>query len=106
MNRYLEVSGGGERTVALEVDVVVSVTNKDEFGALGLSSPQPQADVDFTSTLSDPDGVVSTAWTCSARRAENSPWTAVSGVTSSVYEVQSVRYGDGLSELGRTCPAP
>ena len=45
------------------LDVVVSVTNKDEFGTLGLSSPQPQADVDFTSTLSDPDGVVSTAWT-------------------------------------------
>ncbi len=64
-------------------DVAVSVTNKEEFGSLGFSSPQPQADADYTATLSDPDGVVSTTWTWERSTSRNGPWTSVSGASDS-----------------------
>ena len=64
-------NGGGSFGVAhnavantTTLDVVASVTNKEEFGALGLSSPQPQADADFTSTPSaTPTAWCRMAWT-------------------------------------------
>ena len=56
----LSVSAGGHTT---PLDIAVRVTNRDEGGTLGFSSPQPQADADYTATLSDPDGVLSTTWT-------------------------------------------
>ena len=82
----LSVSAGGHTTT---FDVAVSVTNKDEGSALGLSSPQPQADADYTATLSDLDGLSSTDWTWERSMSRSGPWTAVSGavdgVTTSVY---------------------
>ena len=90
----LGVSAGGDTTT---LDVAVSVTNKEEGGALGLSSPQPQADADYTATLSDPDGVVSTGWTWERSASRSGPWTAVSGATSSV--TTSV-YRPGAGDVG------
>ena len=90
----LGVSAGGHTTT---FDVAVSVTNKEEGGALGLSSPQPQADADYTATLSDPDGVVSTDWTWERSASRSGPWTAVSGATSSV--TTSV-YRPGAGDVG------
>ena len=82
----LGVSAGGHTTT---FDVAVSVTNKDEGGALGFSSPQPQANADYTATLSDPDGVQSTTWTWERSRNRGGPWMAVSGAidgpTTSAY---------------------
>ena len=82
----LGVSAGGQTAT---LDVAVTVTNKEEGGAVGLSSPQPQADADFTATLSDPDIVVSTDWVWERSTSRSGPWTAVSGaasgVTTSVY---------------------
>ena len=82
----LGVSAGGHTTT---LDVAVSVTNKDEGSALGLSSPQPQAGADYTATLSDPDEVLSTDWTWERSMSRSGPWSAVSGavdgVTTSVY---------------------
>ena len=82
----LSVSAGGHTTT---FDVAVSVTNKEEGSALGLSSPQPQADADYTATLSDLDGLSSTDWTWERSMSRSGPWTAVSGavdgVTTSVY---------------------
>ena len=82
----LSVSAGGHTTT---LDVAVSVTNKDEGSALGLSSPQPQAGADYTATLSDLDGLSSTDWTWERSMSRSGPWTAVSGavdgVTTSVY---------------------
>ena len=43
--------------------VVVTVTNKEEPGMLTLPITRPQAEADYTATLSDPDGVQSTDWT-------------------------------------------
>ena len=74
----LGVSAGGHTTA---FDVAVGVTNKDEAGALGLSLPRPQADADYTATLSDPDGVVSTAWTWERSTSRGGPWAAVTGAT-------------------------
>ena len=74
----LGVSAGGHTTA---FDVAVGVTNKDEAGALGLSLPRPQADADYTATLSDPDGVVSTAWTWERSTSRSGPWAAVTGAT-------------------------
>ena len=56
----LGVSAGGDATT---FDVEVTVTNKEEPGTLALPTTQPQADADYTATLSDPDGVQSTTWT-------------------------------------------
>ena len=39
-------------------DVVITVTNADDMGTLTLSSVQPKVGIDFTATLSDPDGGV------------------------------------------------
>ena len=81
----LSASAGAHTTT---LDVALTVTNKDEDGALGFSSTQPQAGSEFTATLSDPDGLVSTTWTWE-RSANRSSWTAVTGsddsTTTSVY---------------------
>ena len=79
----LGVSAGGKTTT---FDVAVSVTNKDESAALGFSSQQPQAEADFTATLSDPDVVLSTTWTWERSTSRNGPWTVVTGATSGVTE--------------------
>ena len=82
----LGISAGGDTTT---FDVAVSVTNKDEGGALSFSSPQPQANAAYTATLSDPDGVQSTTWTWERSRNRGGPWMAVSGAidrpTTSAY---------------------
>ena len=90
----LSVSAGGHTTT---FDVAVSVTNKEEGGALGLSSPQPQADADYTATLSDPDDVSSTDWTWERSASRSGSWTAVSGATSGV--ATSV-YRPGAGDVG------
>ena len=58
-------------------------------GALGFSSPQPQAGADYTATLTDPDDVLSTDWTWQRSTRRNGPWAvvtgAIDGVTTSVY---------------------
>ena len=73
-----------------ELDVTVAVTNVDEDCSLTLSSPQPQADIDYTATLSDPDEVLSTSWTWERSTSSSGPWTHVmgpiSGGTTSVYQ--------------------
>ena len=83
----LGVSAGGHTTT---FDVAVSVTNKDEGGALGFSSPQPQANAAYTATLSDLDGVQSTTWTWERSTSRNGPWGPVSraildSIETSVY---------------------
>ena len=56
----LGISAGGHTTT---FDVAVTVTNKEEPGMLELPATRPQAEADYTATLSDPDGVQSTTWT-------------------------------------------
>ena len=90
----LGVSAGGHTTT---FDVAVSVTNKEEDGALGLSSTQPQADADYTATLSDPDEVSSTDWAWERSTSRNGPWAAVSGATDGV--TTSV-YRPGAGDVG------
>ena len=82
----LSASAGGHTT---ELDVAVSVTNKDEPGALAFPATRPQEEAAYTATLSDPDGVVSTTWTWERSTSRTSSWAAVSGavdgVTTSTY---------------------
>ena len=70
-------AGGHTETLA----VAVTVTNKEEFGSLGFSSPQPQAGAEYTAMLSDPDNVQSTSWTWERSASRNGPWNAVTGAT-------------------------
>ena len=82
----LSVSAGGH---TITFDVEVTVTNKEEPGMLALPATQPQAEADYTATLSDPDVVQSTTWTWERALNRSGPWTAVSGsadsTTTSVY---------------------
>ena len=83
----LGISAGGH---TITFDVAVTVTNKEEGGALGFSSPQPQAGADYTATLSDLDGVQSTTWTWERSTSRNGPWGPVSraildSIETSVY---------------------
>ena len=84
--------------------VSVTVTNEDEPGRVGLSSPQPQVDTELSAELTDPDGVVSESW--SWHHSQNgSDWSEIGGAVTSRYTpVQSdtnhwlratVEYGDG-----------
>ena len=82
----LSVSAGGH---TVTFNVTVTVTNQEEPGLLALPNTQPQADADYTATLSDLDGVQSTTWTWERSTSRNGPWTPVSGsvnrTTTSVY---------------------
>ena len=75
----LSASAGGHTET---LNVAVSVTNKEEPGSLILSSLQPQAEADFTATLSDPDIVQSTNWTWERSTSTGGSCPAVSGATS------------------------
>ena len=100
----LSVSAGGHTTT---FDVAVSVTNKDEGVALplGLSSPQPQADADYTATLSDPDDVCSsTDWTWERSMSRSGPWTAVTGAVPAVSRRASTSPPRAMSTT--TCVRP
>ena len=72
----LGVSAGGHTTT---FDVVVTVTNKEEPGMLALPATRPQAEADYTATLSDPDGVVSTTWTWERSMSRGGTWEPVTG---------------------------
>ena len=64
--------------------VTITVTNEEEPGTLSLSSEQPQVDAVLTATLTDPDRVLSEAW--SWQRSQNrSTWSEISGETGSSY---------------------
>ena len=113
----LTVSASGH---TITFDVAVTVTNKEEPGMLTLpKTQQPQADADYTATLSDPDGVQSTTWTWERSRNRSGPWTAVSGsadrTTTSVYTPvtgdvdyylrATAEYTDALSPPGKSLVA-
>ena len=70
-------------------DVAVSVTNREEPGMLALPATRPQAEADYSATLSDPDRVQSATWTWERSTSRSGPWAAVSGAadstTTSVY---------------------
>ena len=93
----LSVAAGGDTT---GFDVAVTVTNRDELGMLSLPITRPQADADYTATLSDPDIVQSTTWTWERSPSRNGPWTTVSGssdsTTTSVYTPATADVGSWL----------
>ena len=76
----LSVSAGGHTTT---FDVEVTVTNKEEPGVLALPPTRPQAEADYTATLSDPDGVASTTWTWERSMSRSDPWAPVTGAVNS-----------------------
>ena len=96
------VASDGDRTS--ELAVTVTVGNKDEPGAVGLSS-QPQAGTELTATLSDPDGSVSDASWSWQRSQNRSSWSEISTASArrytpseddvGLYLRASVSYDDG-----------
>ena len=85
--------------------VTVDVTNVDEPGTLALPFTRPQADADYTATLTDPDIVQSTNWTWERSQNRTGPWTAVSGsvdsLTTSVYTPVAADVGEYLRASAR-----
>ena len=66
---------------SVHMDVVVTVTNIDEFGSVTLSSPQPQVGTAVTASVADLDGVVSpTSWAW--ERLDGSNWIVIDGADS------------------------
>ena len=68
------------------LDVVVTVTNVDEDGMVGLSSVQPQVDTELRADLSDPDGsVTAVGWEWERRRGTSGTWSTIANVTEDAY---------------------
>ena len=69
----------------LTKDVTVTVTDRDEAGALTLSSTAPRLGTALTATVTDPDGVTGTVrWTWE-RSSGRTGWNVISGAASSSY---------------------
>ena len=80
-------------------DVVITVTNADDDGTITLSSVQPKVGIDFTATLSDPDGGVKDVkwqWASAIREVQgdcpgaeapngNGAWTNIPKAKSDTY---------------------
>ena len=71
-------------------EVLVTVTNKEEPGTLTLPPTRPQEEADYTATLSDPDGVVSTTWTWERSMSRGGPWVLVTGAVDDTATTTSV----------------
>ncbi len=69
-----------------EVDVMVTVTDVDEAGALSLSPTRPALGAVLTAVLTDPDGVTdgTTSWRWE-RNTGREGWTVISGATTASY---------------------
>ena len=70
-------------------DVVVSVTNEDDDGAISLSSDNPLVNSPLTANLDDPDGVVLVdMWTWEHSHGPN-VWITIDGAESATHEPTS-----------------
>ena len=81
----VQASDGG--TMTDTENVTVAVTNVDEPGTITLSSLQPQAGVDLTAALTDPDGTPSGTelqWERSSRTS--GPWNPIEDATAVTYQ--------------------
>ena len=77
------------------LDVVVSVTNEDDDGAISLSSDNPLVNSPLTATLNDPDGVVIVdMWTWEHSHGSN-VWIAI------IDEAESATYEPTSNDEGR-----
>ena len=67
-------------------DVVVTVTNVDEDGTVGLSSVQPQVGTELGAVLSDPDGSVrDVAWVWERSLISAGGWSPIVAATEDAY---------------------
>ena len=89
-------------------DVVITVTNANDLGKITLSSVQPKVGIDFTATLSDPDGGVKDvkwqwasadildAGDCPDRDADT--WTDIAKAKSDTYTPVDANVGDAVAD--------
>ena len=93
----VKAAAGGETDT---VDVAITVDNVEEDGAIALSPPSPEVDLEVTATLSDPDGSISkVTWTWQTS-SDDATWSTATGeatdaVTTSTYtpvEADTDRY--------------
>ena len=69
-------------------DVVITVTNANDDGTITLSSVQPKVGIDFTATLSDPDGGVKNVkwqWAAGTTCADDSTFEDIAKAKSDTY---------------------
>ena len=108
--------GGGQYEVTLTANdgsregmlgVTVTVANLDEFvrDPVTFDARTPVINRTLTATLTDPDTIVSSAWTWQRSTSRTSGWSDIAGATSNIYPVvaddrgnylrASVTYEDG-----------
>ena len=77
-------AGDGGATPATE-EVTITVTNVEEPGTVTLGNLQPQAGVDLTATLTDPDETISgTTWKWESS-SDRSSWAEIEDATAATY---------------------
>ena len=75
----------GTRNVGMKA-VKVEVTNVEEAGKVTLSARRPQSQVEFTATLTDPDGgETGTTWQWTKATTKSGSYSTIAGATSSMY---------------------
>ena len=68
-----------------EIRVNISLINVEEVGTVTLSSTEPEAGVELTATLTDPDGGITGASWQWQRSADGTTWADVDGATAPTY---------------------
>ena len=61
-NIYRVTVRASDGSIAAELGVTITVTNREEPGTVTLSAVQPQVETQLTATLADSDGVLSVTW--------------------------------------------
>ena len=70
-----------------ELDVTITVTNQDEPGAVTFTNPTPQARIELTASLGDPDVVAenSTTWQWSISNTSGNGFASIDAATDASY---------------------
>ena len=92
-NMYSVTVAASDGIANLTKDVTVTVTDRDEAGALTLSSTAPRLGTALTATVTDPDGVTGTVrWTWE-RSAGRNTWEVIAGAAAAGYMPTAVDTG-------------
>ena len=85
-NEYLVTVRAWDGSNYGTLDVIVTVTNMDEDGTLGLSSVHPQVGAKLEADLSDPDGsITALGWMWERSPTGTSSWSTISSATKDAY---------------------
>ena len=113
-NIYRVTVRASDGSIAAELGVTITVTNREEPGTVTLSAVQPQVETQLTATLADSDGVLSVTWQWYRASSPGSSGTAITNATSRFYTPVAADVGNYLRAVasctdghgsGKTAPA-